>query len=145
MFICMQKRTPFLTPFLRYCKNIANLLLWVLWECLIMPINIDRITLQETLVSKVLKSTLMFICMQKSTSSLISCLRYCKDIPNLLFWELWKYFTIPIKTIVLTCRKPSCSSACKKSTSSLTSFARHCKEIANLLFWVIGACLATHT
>ena len=49
------------------------------------------------------------------------------------------------KIIALTCRKPSCSSACKKSTSSLTSFVRYCREIANLLFWVLWACLATNT
>ena len=42
--------------FFRYCKNIANLLHWVLSECLIKPINNDSITLQETL---------MLICMQK--------------------------------------------------------------------------------
>ena len=29
----------FLTSFLRNCKDIENFLLWVLWECLIMPIN----------------------------------------------------------------------------------------------------------
>ena len=82
---------------------------------------------------------------KKSTSSLTSCLRYCKDIANLLFWELWECLTISIKTIVLICRKFSCSSACEKSTSSFTSFVRYCKEIANLIFWVIGVCLATHT
>ena len=32
--------TQFLTYFLRYCKDIANLLLWVLWECLTMSNNI---------------------------------------------------------------------------------------------------------
>ena len=44
MFICMQKWTPSLTYFLRYCKGIANLQFWVLWECLIMPAN-NSITL----------------------------------------------------------------------------------------------------
>ena len=43
MFICMQKKwTPFPTCYLRYCKDTANLLLWVLGECLIIPINEDR-------------------------------------------------------------------------------------------------------
>ena len=72
LFAC-QKWTPFLTSFLRYCKNIANLLLWVLWECLIMPVNNDSITLKETLVPKVLKSTCRKLwCLsacKKSTSS----------------------------------------------------------------------------
>ena len=33
--------------FLRYCKDIANLLLLVLWECLVMSINNDANSLQE--------------------------------------------------------------------------------------------------
>ena len=33
-----KKWTPLVTSFFRYCKDIANLLLWVLWECLIMAI-----------------------------------------------------------------------------------------------------------
>ena len=56
----------------------------------------------------------MFIYMQKSTSSLTSFLRYCKDIVNLLFWELWECLTIPIKIIVSICSKLLCLSACKK-------------------------------
>ena len=56
---------------------------------------------------------------KKSTSSLASFFRYCKDIVNLLFWELWKGLTISIKIIVSICSKLSCLSACKKSTSSL--------------------------
>ena len=52
---------------------------------------------------------------KKSTSSLTSCLRYCKDIAHFLFLELWECLTIPIKTAVLICRKPSCFCACKKN------------------------------
>ena len=59
--------------------------------------------------------------------------RYCKDIANVLFWELWKCLTIPIKIIVSTF---------SKLTSSFTSFLRYCTEIATFLFWVIWACLA---
>ena len=40
-----QKRPPFLTSFLGCCKDIANLLLWVIWECLIMSINNDNTNL----------------------------------------------------------------------------------------------------
>ena len=43
--------------FLKYCKDITILLLWVLWECLIKSISNDSITLKETLMSKVLKWT----------------------------------------------------------------------------------------
>ena len=95
-------------------------------------------------MSKVLKSTMMFISHAKNQLYLLtSSLRYCKDIANLLFWELQECLIIPIKTIVFICRKPSSSSACKKSTSSPTSFVRYCKEIVKLLLWVIWACLVT--
>ena len=80
---------------LSYCKNIIDFLFWVLWTCL-----------------------------AKSTSSLTSCLRYCKDIANLLFWDLWECLTILSKTIVLICKKPSCSYACKKWTSRFTFFIK---------------------
>ena len=137
------------TSFLRYCKNITKLLLWVLWECLLMPINNDSITLSETLMQKVLKLTCRkFWCLsasKKSSSSLNSFLRYCKDIANLLFWELWECLTIPIKIIVSICSMLSCLSSCKKSTSSFIYFLGCCREIANLLFWSICTCLATHT
>ena len=71
-----KKWTEFLTSFLRYCKDIANLSFWVLWECLIMPINNDSITLYETLMYKVLESTwrklwCLPVC-KKSTPSLTS-------------------------------------------------------------------------
>ena len=53
----------------RYCK-----IVWVLWACLAKPSGRDSITLQKTL---------MFIRMQKLNSSLISFLRYCKNIAYL--------------------------------------------------------------
>ena len=59
-----QKWPPLLTYFLRYCKNTANLLLWVIWECLIMPINTDNINLAGNSDAQSVE-TLMFICMQK--------------------------------------------------------------------------------
>ena len=134
--------TPFLTSFLRYCKDIANLLLRELWECLIF--NNDSITLHETLMLEVLKSTCRKLwCLsasKKSTSSLTSFLRYYKDIANLQFWELWGCLVIPIKIIVSICINLSCLSACKKSTLSFTSFVRYCKGIVNL-FWVTWVCL----
>ena len=37
------KRNQSLKSFLESCKDIGNLLLWVLWECLIMNINDDSI------------------------------------------------------------------------------------------------------
>ena len=128
-----------LSSFLRYYKDIENLLLLVLWECLIMPINSDSINLQQTLKPEV------FICNQKMDS--------------LLFWHIAKilktcYFecfenawSCPSIMIVSPCRKlwysvlkSTCRelwrlSACKKWTSSLTYFLKYCKDIANLLFY----------
>ena len=81
-----KKWTLFLTYFLKYCKDITNLLLWVLWQCLIMPINNYSITLQETLMPKVLKSTYRKLwCLstvKKSTSSFTFSLRYCYTHPR---------------------------------------------------------------
>ena len=103
---------------MRHCTDIAILLLWVLQECFIMPINNDSITLQETLMLKVLKSSLketrcLSAC-RKSTSSITFFSRYCYDIANLLFWELWKCLIIPIIFIASIWSKLSCLSACKK-------------------------------
>ena len=134
---------------MRCCKVIANLLLWVIWECLIMSINNDNINLVGNFDAQSaeinLQKTLMFIYMQKINFIFNLFLRYFKDIANLLFWKLWECLTIPIKIILSICSKISCLSVCKKSTLSLDSFLRYCKEITNLLFWVIGTCLATHT
>ena len=57
---------------------------------------------------------------QISTLSLISFLRYYKDIVNLLFKELWECLTIPIKIILSVCSKLSYLSAGKNSASSFT-------------------------
>ena len=67
-------------------KDIANLLLWVFWECLVMSINNDSITLQQMLMSNVLKSTCkkpwcLSVC-NKSTSSLIFVI--------VVFWDVAK-------------------------------------------------------
>ena len=94
---------------------------------------------------KLLKSTFRKLCLSACKKiSFISnfFLRYCKDIANLLLWELWECLTIPIKIIALIYRKTSCIYALKGSTSLLTPFLRYCKEIENLLFWLLWACLA---
>ena len=64
--------------FLRYYKDIAHLLLWVLWECLIIIINNDSITFKKTLILKVLKST----CIHLYT-------KYQLHL-ELLFWDIVK-------------------------------------------------------
>ena len=58
---------------------------------------------------------------KKSTSSLTSFLRYCKDIVNLLFWKLWEWLTILIKITASVFSKISCLPACKK-INTITHF-----------------------
>ena len=114
--------------FLRYCKDIASFSFWVLCECLIMSINNDSITLQENMMSKVLKSTCRKLwCLstyKKSTSSQTSFWDIVKTLQTCYFSNLGNAWSSPSKIIVSICRKLSCSSACKISTSSLTFFLR---------------------
>ena len=123
MFTACQKWPPFLTSFLRYCKDIVNLLLWVIWECLIMPINNDNNNLVENFDAQIVETnfqeTLIFISIQKINyifnffSEILQ--RHCK----LAILGPFGMHDIPILS---TCSKLSCLSACKKSTSSLNSF-----------------------
>ena len=46
-----EKTTSFFTFSLRYCKDIAKLLFWVLWTCLATHIKSDTIKLLKTLMS----------------------------------------------------------------------------------------------
>ena len=82
MLICIQKSTPSLTSFLRYCKDVANLLLWDLRKCFSKPIINDSVTLKKNLMPKGLKSACSkcLSAWKKTTSPLTSFLRYCKDI-----------------------------------------------------------------
>ena len=133
--------------FLIYCKDCTNWLLWVLWECLIMPINNDSIILYKNSMPKMLKSTCRkHWCLsgsKKSTSSLSSFLSIVKTLQTCYFGNFRNALPSLSKIIVSICWKLSCLSACKKSWL-LTSFLEYCKEIANLSFSVIWACLATH-
>ena len=123
---------------------IANLLLQVLWECLVMTINNYSIPLQETLISKVLKLICeklwcLFAC-KKSISSLtfisISNFQAC------YFGNYGNFWQSPSKIVVSICRRLSCLPAYKKLTSLRISFLiRYCKEMVNLLFCVTWAYL----
>ena len=98
---------------------------------------------------KVLKSTCRKLwCLsacKKSTLSLTSILRYCKNITNLLFWELWECLTIPIKIIVSICSMLSCLSVCKKSTSSLICFFLMILQRNSKLVILVNLGMAGHT
>ena len=127
VYLHPKKSTSYLTSFLRYCKGIANLLFWKLWECLTIPIKNHSINFQETF---------MLICMQQITHSLTFFLRYCKEISSLLFWVIWASLVTP-KKIESIWRNFWCLFASKKRTSFFPFSLRYCKDIANLLFWVL--------
>ena len=62
----------------------------------------------------------------KSTLSLTSFSRYCKDFTNLFLIFFGHKSIYPSKLMVSTYRKVWCLSPCKKSTSSLPSLLRYC-------------------
>ena len=117
------------------------------------PINNDSITLLDTLMPKIFKSTCkklwyLFVC-KKSTSF---CYFYSAInrfflllLQTCYFWNSGNAWPSPSKIKVSICGKLFCLSVCEKSISSHTFFLRYCKQIPNLLIWVISAFLDTHT
>ena len=74
MFICRQKINLFFAYWnlsLRYWKDIANLLFWVLWACLAMQTQSDNIKLNSFGV---------YLQEKKATSSPMFYWRYYKDM-----------------------------------------------------------------
>ena len=119
------------TFFLRYCKNNTNFLFWVLWTCMatsitIMPIcrNFDiylhvkycKLVMLSNLrmldhthqMPKVLKLTCRKLwCLstcKKSTLSLTSFLRYCKDLQTCYFVYFEHVWVCTTKAILPTCK-----------------------------------------
>ena len=102
LFIKFYWKALWLNYFMRHYKDIANLLLWVLWECLIMSINYDSTTPCWKLWcpnswNQLCRKLWYLSPCRKPISSLNSFLRYCKEIVNLLFLELLECLSIPIK------------------------------------------------
>ena len=126
-----KESTSSLTSFSRCCKDIVNLLIWELWECLTIPVKNHSINLQETF---------MLTCMQQINFITTFYIRYCKEIANLLFWVIWAWLSTP-KMVVS--RNLWRFSASKKPTSFFPFFLRYCKDSANLFFRVLWACLLT--
>ena len=92
-----------------------------------MLINNDSITLQEILILNVLKLVRkidVYLHAKKSTSFLFSFLRYCKDITNSLFCELWECLTIHIKNHSTRLYYAKII-VCQNKTPPFTSFLRY--------------------
>ena len=134
--MCTKNKLHSSLLFLRYCKDFANLLFWVIWAGLAMPTRINYITSWNIFI---------FICMQKmnfiSTFFFEILQRYYK-LPIGYFGHVWLW---PVKTRILPCRKFWCLSSCKKSYLSLIFFLKYYRDIANLVFWVLWECLVAPT
>ena len=100
-----KKSTSLLTYFLRYCKEIANLLYWVIWACLT---NIPRIIVSIWINLWHLSAG------KKSVSSFTFSLRYCKVLRTCYFGYLGHAWLRTPYVILLNCRRLSCLSAGKK-------------------------------
>ena len=114
---------------MRYSKDIAYLLFWELWECLIILIKIIVLVYRKLLCLSACK---------KSTSPVTSFLRYCRDIVNLLFWALWACIATHTQNDTINCRKNSSLFASKKSTSFPIFFWIYSKYMQTSYFDYFG-------
>ena len=116
-----KKLSSSLISFLIYCKDIANLLFWELWEWLIISIKNHSINLQETFVP---------MCMQQISFITHFFLKILKQIANLFFWAIWACLATPKMTVSIW-RNFWCLSASRKPASFFPFSLRYCKHIAN--------------
>ena len=121
LFAC-KKSTSSLTSFLRYCKEIANLLFWEIWACLATHTQNDGIIWRNRWHSSTGK---------KSTSSFMFSLRYCKDIGNLLC-VIWACLATHTQSGTITLQKTFVFICRQKNHFHPSCFSRN----ANL-FWVL--------
>ena len=124
-----------MTSFSRYCKNIEKtLLLWVILECLIMPIYNDRITIWKALTVNLLKSTC------KKRWYLSACKKIHLKTVQLESYARPKWYYQFVQRFCI-------SFPGKKLTSQLHSlrFLGLLKTYANFLFEISWICLAKHT
>ena len=87
----------------------------------------------------------LFSC-KKSTSSLTSFLKYCREIANLLFWVIWACLAQITQLIASKFEEAFDIYLQAKNQLYSSHFPSDIgKILQNLLFWVPWACLATHT
>ena len=151
-----KKSTSSLTTFLRYYKDVARCYFDYFRHIWLHPSNMIVPTFSILWCLSVQKSTSSFeyfghewrystiliattcwkVCLsayKKSTSCLPSLLKYCKDIANLLFWELWAYMAMATKNYGIRFKETLILIFMQKKFLSPLS----CQDIANLLLWVL--------
>ena len=73
--ISQQKLTSSFISFLRYCKDIVNLLLQVIWPCLAMYTQTDTINLQKTF-GFIWRQKINFMLFRRCCKDMQTCFRY---------------------------------------------------------------------
>ena len=122
-----------ITYFLRYCKQVANLLFWV--------ISAYLATHTPKMIRSIWRNLWSLSAGNKSTSSFTFSLRHCKDIANLLFWVFWACLITQTTNDSINLWKTSMFISCQKSTSSFTSFLRY-YILKNPAIWLADSILA---
>ena len=132
--------------FWRYCEDIANLLLWVIWECLFMPTIMIVSPWRKLWYPRSWNQLVgnFDVYLHAKINFIFNFFierDFFKDTATLLFWELWECLTIPIKMIV-----SNFILIYRQNINFITSFfLKILQKIAQLLFWVIWVCLVIHT
>ena len=131
-----KQSTTSLTSFLRYCKEIAHLLFWVIWACLATKNENDKTNL---------KKPLMFNYRQKINFIFMFLLIYLHSYWKLVIlatlgipgytYQKWYYQLVENFCVYLQA----------KNQLHHPCFLDTLQRYANFLFWVLCACLATHT
>ena len=124
-----KKSTSSLTFFLKYCKEIADLLFWIIWACLATHTYNDSINL---------KKPLTFICRQKINFTLHVFIEIAKILQTCYFGCFGHAWLCIPKVILSPCRKLLSLPASKKSTSFPIFFWRYCKDMQTSYFGYFG-------
>ena len=136
MLTCMLKTNFITDSLLRYCKEIANLLFWVIWACLATPLKWQY---QFEGTFDIYQQT------KKSFSSFMFFLeilqQYCKFV---ILGTLGIPGHVPPKWYYQLVEK-LCAYLEVKSQLHPPLFLEILQRYANLLFWVLWAWVATHT
>ena len=114
---------------MRYCKDIAKLLFWELWACLLTQSQSDTINLKKTFV---------FICNKKNQ---LHSPRFSEDIVKIKT-SYFGYFGHASlwtpKMIISACGKLWCLFACQKLPLIITSLLRY-YILKNIAIWLLTA------
>ena len=125
------KSTSFFTFFLTYCKDIANLLFWLLWACHATFTQSDTIILSKTFI---------FICWQKINSIPYAFMEILERYTN-SFSVLWECLVTFTQNDSINFQKSSLFVSMQKLNLSFTFFLRY-YSLPNPGIWLADRSLA---